>query len=70
MQGVEFRSLVQPSSRKWSQNVDLFWDLTIGPLSPKHNEEDQNQAFFLLHVLSTMRPAAVVSAGHIVFTTH
>ena len=65
-----FVVLVQPSSRKWSQNVDLFWDLTIGPLSPKHNEEDQNQAFFLLHVLSTMRPATVVSAGQIVFTTH
>ena len=50
--------------------MDLFGGLTIGLLSPKHNEKDQSQAFFLLHVLSTMRPAAVVSAGHIVFTTH
>ena len=50
--------------------MDLFWGLTIGLLSPKHNEKDQNEAFFLLHVLSTMHPAAVVSAGHIVFTTH
>ena len=65
-----FVVLVQPSSRKWSQNVDFFGDLTVGPLSPKHNEEDQNQAFFLLHVLSTMRPATVVSAGQIALTTH
>ena len=70
MQGVEFRSFGATQFAEVAPKRGPFLGLTIGPLSPKHNEEDQNQAFFLLHVLSTMRPATVVSAGQIVFTTH
>ena len=70
MQGVEFRSF---GATQFAEVVPKR-----GPFLGPHNWSSftktqwggSKSGFFLLHVLSTMRPATVVSAGQLVFTTH